>query len=149
MNEKPIVKKIVDKRGAAYYTIFWSHLKKSDKYEIIKSVPSDSGIFELYSMDAKGKLNLFFLGKSWYGGLRNEIRFRTDPELEKDLSRREKLEKLEIYYRYSLASSNDDMADIMFFFAETYFPGSRTYEPSGRYDTIYVKEESADKIVTI
>ena len=62
----------------------WSRLRKSDKYEIVKSVPSEAGIYELYYMDEKGKLCLFHVGKSWYGGLRNEIRLRTDVELETD-----------------------------------------------------------------
>lgn len=149
MDEKPVVKKIVDKKGSAYYTIYWSHLRKSDKYEIIGSVPSDAGIYELYSMDEKGKLNLYFMGKSWYGGLRHELRVHTDPELEQDAERRKRLEKYDVYYRYSLAGNNEDMADILFFFAETYFPGSDTYKASGRYETIYVKEISSDKIVTI
>jgi hypothetical protein len=149
VDEKPVVKKLVDKKGSVYFTIFWSHLRKSDKYEIIGSVPSDAGIYELYSMDYKGKLNLYFFGKSWYGGLRNELRVHMDPELETDAARREKLEKFDCYYRYSLVGSNDDMADILFFFAMTYFPGSQAYKPSGKYETIYVKEISSDKIVTI
>jgi hypothetical protein len=149
VDEKPVVDKLEDSRGSVYFTIVWSFLTKAEKYRIVKSVPSDSGIFELYSMDPKGKLNLFYFGKSWYGGLRNELRVRTDPELETDLKRREVLSKYDCYYRYSLASNNDDMTDILFFFAQTYFPGSTTYKPSGRYEKVYVKEESKDKIVTI
>jgi hypothetical protein len=149
VNEKPIVKKLEDKRGAVYFTIYWSPLRKSEKYEIIGSVPSEAGIYELYFMDFKGKLNLFSIGKSWYGGLRNELRLHTDPELEPDLERRATLEKHDCYYRYTLVGSNDDMSDILFFFARTYFPGSQKYRPSGRHENIYVKEISSDKIVTI
>ena len=73
VDRKPIVKKLVKKKNA-YFTVSWSRLKKSDKYDIIKSVPSEAGIYELYYMDEKEKLCLFYLGKSWYGGLRNELR---------------------------------------------------------------------------
>jgi hypothetical protein len=41
------------------------------------------------------------------------------------------------------------MADLLFFFAQTYLPGNETVHHSGRYDHIYVKEIDADKIVTI
>lgn len=149
MDEKPVVKKLVDEAGSVYFTIYWSHLKKSDKYAIITSVPSEAGIYELYTMDAKGKLNLLFLGKSWYGGLRNELRVHTDPELETDAARRSALERYDCYYRYSLLGNADDMTDIVYFFARTYFPGNPAYKPSGKYDNIFVKEISSDKIVTI
>ncbi len=89
------------------------------------------------------------MGKSWYGGLRNEIRIRVDAELEKDAARRSILEDRDCWYRWSLLSSSDDMADLLFFYAETYMPGATTVRPSGRYDHIYVNEIDADKIVTI
>jgi hypothetical protein len=149
LDEKPVVKKMEDSRGSVYFTIFWSKLAKCEKYHIIKAVPSDAGIYELYSMDLKGKLNLFYFGKSWYGGLRNELRARTDPEIETDQKRRDVLLKYDCYFRYSLIGNSDDMTDILFFFAQIYFPGSPIYKPSGRYETVYVKEESSDKIVTI
>jgi hypothetical protein len=148
VDRKPIVKKLVKKKNA-YFTVSWSRLKKSDKYDIIKSVPSEAGIYELYYMDEKEKLCLFYLGKSWYGGLRNELREKTDVELEKDPARRAILDERTCWYRWSLISSSDDMADLLFFFAQTYLPGNETVHHSGRYDHIYVKEIDADKIVTI
>jgi hypothetical protein len=148
VKEKHRVLRMEDRRGV-YFTVYWSSLAKSDKYEIIKKVPSDAGIYELYSMDPKKKLVLMSFGKSWYGGLRNELRVRTDPELETDPALRAVLENYDVYYRYSLLSSSDDMSDILFFFARTYYPGSDKYRASGRYENIYVKEISADKIVTI
>ncbi len=150
MNPKPVVQKLVDEQGAVYFTIGWSRLLKCDKYRIITAVPSEAGIFELYWMDSRGKLNLFYLGKSWYGGLRNELRVRTDPELETDAGRRATLEKHDCYFRYSLLESSDDMTDILYFFARTYLlPGAESYKPSGRFASVFVKEISPDKIVTI
>ncbi|HVP18362.1 MAG TPA: hypothetical protein VMU36_05145 [Spirochaetia bacterium] len=147
MDRKPVVSKIT--RGQdAYYTVSWSRLRKSDKYEIVKSVPSEAGIYELYYMDDKGKLCLFHVGKSWYGGLRNEIRLRTDSELEKDEARRAILEDHDCWYRWSLVSASDDMADIIFFFAGTYHVAGKVHH-SGRYRNIFINEVSADKIVTI
>ncbi len=148
MDRKPVTRKEVRERSV-YFNVSWSRLRKCDKYEIIKSVPSEAGIFEMYYEDEKGKLCLFHVGKSWYGGLRNEIRLRADAELEKDPSRRAILEDRDCWYRWSLLSSSDDMADVLWFFAQTYLPGNTTVHPSGRYEHVYVKEDDADKIVTI
>lgn len=148
MDRKPVVKKEVRGRNV-YFTVNWSRLKKGDKYDIVRSVPSDAGIFELYYMDRKKKLCLFHVGKSWYGGLRNEIRLRTDAELENDKDRKALLDKYDCWYRWSLISSSDDMADILFFFAQTHIPGTQTVHASGRYERIFVNEVDADKIVTI
>jgi hypothetical protein len=148
VDRKPIVQKLVRGRDA-YFTVSWSRLRKGDKYEIVKSVPSDAGIYELYYMDGKKKLCLFHVGKSWYGGLRNEIRDRTDLELETDAGRRALLSKYDCWYRWSLLSSSDDMSDVLFFFAQTHLPGITTVHHSGRYTRIFVTENDADKIVTI
>ncbi len=147
MDRKPVVTKITREEDV-YYTVSWSRLRKSDKYDIVRSVPSEAGIYELYYMDEKGKLCLFHVGKSWYGGLRNEIRLRTDSELEKDEARRTILEDRDCWYRWCLVSGSDDMADIIYFFASTYGLAGAVHH-SGRYRTIYVNEISADKIVTI
>jgi hypothetical protein len=143
-----VVKKLVD-RDIAYYTIYWSRLTKADKYTIINSVPSVAGIFEMYYMDEKKKLNLKRVSRVWYGGLRSRLRRLTDPELEEEPKRREILEKYDCYYRYSVIYSMDDMQDILFFFASRYTPGEEKVPHSGRYAEIYLREESPDKIVTI
>jgi hypothetical protein len=148
MDRKPTVEKLVE-GDRIFFTISWSRLRKSDKYDIIGSVPSEAGIYELYVKDEKGKLNLLHVGKSWYGGLRNEIRQRTDPILEDDPARKALLEDADCWYRWSLISNSDDMADILWFFARTYFPDKPGVHPSGRYADVFVKEVDADRIVTI
>jgi hypothetical protein len=148
VDRKPIVQRR-EKAKAVYYTVNWSRLRKADKYDIVKSVPSEAGIYELYYLDDKGKLCIFHVGKSWYGGLRNELRERTDAEMEKDARRKEILEEKDCFYRWSLLSNSDDMADLLYFFAQTWLPGTLTVHHSGRYEQIYVNEVDADKIVTI
>jgi len=148
VDRRPSVNRLVRDRDV-YYTIRWSALKKSDKYDIVRSVPSEAGIYEIYYMDDYEKLCLFHVGKSWYGGLRNEIRLRTDQELENDARRRSILAEHDSYYRWSLVSSSADMADILFFYGRTYLPGMTIAKGSGRYERIFVNEVDSDKIVTI
>lgn len=137
-------------RDDGYYTVRWSPIAKADKYAIGRSVPAMGGIAEIYYMDEKGKLNLFCLQRSWYGGVRAMIRERCDPEIEEDEYRLGILEKWKdrIYYRYSCCDSAMDLADVMFFFMETYCPGARTVEHSGRYDRIFLKEIDGQRLTT-
>jgi hypothetical protein len=135
-------------KGTAYFTVRWSRLRKADKYDIATCVPSVSGIYELYYMDKYKKLNLFFVSRSWYGGLRSSLRYMTDPELDRDPRRLAILNEFSVYYRFSLSDSSGDLDDVLFFYMATYFPADPTVEPSGRFEEIYVKEETADRIVT-
>ncbi|MBN1837568.1 MAG: hypothetical protein JW820_17055 [Spirochaetales bacterium] len=142
------INKEVDQENV-YYTLFWSPLAKADRYEIIRKVPSVAGIFELYYMDEHKSLNLFFVSKAWYGGLRNWLRKATDATLEEDPRRKEILEKYDCYYRYAVVESYADMSDLMFFFADTYFPHGHSVSSSERYTDIFVREISPDKIVSL
>ncbi|MBN2875086.1 MAG: hypothetical protein JXM71_08320, partial [Spirochaetales bacterium] len=136
--------------GDAFYTVRWSPIAKADKYAIIGSVPAMGGVAELYYKDEHGKLNLYLLARSYYGGLRATLRVATDPETEKDERRRAVLidHEDEIYYRWSLIESQDDMSDVIYFFMSTYSPTSR-FDSSGRYDRIFVKEIDSGGLVTI
>ncbi len=147
MDRRPSVHKLVEGERV-YFTISWSRLRKGDKYDIVKSVPSEAGLYELYTMDEKGKLNLFHVGKSWYGGLRNEIRLRTDPVLETDPTRKALLEDADCWYRWTLSAAARTWPTSC---GSSARPTSRTgrVQPSGRYANVFVKEVDADKIVTI
>jgi hypothetical protein len=134
----------------AYYTLRWSPFAKADKYEITRSVPAIGGIAEIYYRDAEGKLNLFCIQRSWYGGLRAMLRERCDPVVEKDPWRLSILVKWRgrIYYRWTNSESFADMADVMYFLVENSISGGGG-ETSGRFDRIFVKEIDAGKLVTI
>jgi len=139
------------KDGDAFYTVRWSPIAKADKYAINGSVPAMGGIAELYYRDAGGKLNLYMLARSYYGGLRATLRVATDPETELDERRRAVLlaNEDEIYYRWSLVESQDDMSDVMFFFMSTYSPAVWNHPHSGRYGKIFLKEIDTGGLVTI
>jgi hypothetical protein len=146
----PSITKAV-KDNAGYFTVTWSLFRKADRHDIIRAVPAVGGIAELYYMDNAGKLNLFCLTRSWYGGLRATIRELTDPTIEKDEGRKKILETYPdaIYYRYSMTESLKDMNDVIFFFMETLLPGAHQVQASGRYEQIFLKEIDPQNLVTI
>lgn len=138
-------------RDDAYFTIQWSPFTLAERININRAVPSVSGIAELYYMDDHGHLNLFYLARCFYGGLRSTIRAATDVEVETDERRRAILRDHEdkIYYRYSCVDSQADMSDILFFFMKTYSPKLQHQEYSGRYRRIFLKELDTGGLVTV
>jgi len=132
-----------------YYYVNWSPLSKADRWEINAKVPSVAGIFEIYWMDDTKHLRLYNVGQTHYGGLRSELRRLTDPELTDDREVRKLLEDKEIWFRYAPTHSIGDMADVVWFFMNTYFPEKTIVEHSGRYRNIFIKESEPDKLIWV
>jgi hypothetical protein len=145
-----IIRQEDERQSFVYYTLRWSPFKKADKYDIARSVLAIGGIAQIYYKDFSGKLNLFCLQRSWYGGLRALLRERCDPSIEKDPWRLSILVKYRdrIYFRWTNSESLADMTDVMFFLLEDY-GSDMPHESSGRFDRIFVKEIDAEKVVTI
>ena len=131
------------------YYVNWSPLAKSDRWEINAKVPSVAGIYEIYWMDETNHLRLFNLGQTHYGGLRSEIRRLTDAELTNDPEIKKILTDKEIWYRYAPSNSKDNMADVIWFFMDTYFPEKQAVNHSGRYKMIYISESEPDKLIWV
>ncbi len=134
-------------RGEAYYTIIWSPLTEVDKFIILNKVPSMPGIFELYYMDEYRKLVCFYIARVWYGGLRGTIRDITDPLIVIDEKRKWVLENKKCYFRYSIVNSFADMEDLLHIFASKRLNPKLVPDHSGRYEELYIKETSDDKII--
>jgi len=138
------------KKEDAYYFVQWSPLCKADKYDIISKVPTLAGVFEIYWMDESERLRLFVVGQTNYGGLRSELRRITDPELcANDEKAKKILEEKDIWYRYAPTDSANIMADIVWFFMQTYFPERNSSAHSGRYKNIFLKESAPDKLIWV
>jgi len=141
---------MAEKNGDAYYSVEWSPLSKADRYDIITKVPALAGVYEIYWMDESNHLRLFEVGKTDYGGLRSELRRLTDPELCKNNEKTRKiLEEKEIWYRYALTDSSNVMADVIWFFMQTYFPEINSFRHSGRFNNIFLKESAPDKLIWV
>lgn len=125
----------------AYYTIRWSPLRKAEKYDIQKTVPAMSGLYELYYRGRDGRLRLFHYGKAWLGGLRAVIREFTDPDLMKDRpDLRQVLLSHECFYRFSICNSLPDLEDLLGFFSASEKRTDERIPTSGRYEKIRIKE---------
>ena len=146
VNGEAIYDKQINRKGEVLYTLNWSKLLDCDKYIINAKVPSMPGIFELLRDMGAGVIEPYYFSLSWYGGLRNNIRQKIDPELEKKLKHREILENETCYCRYIVAESYKDMLDIVYYFAEKHFPHQLAkYGNSQRYTEIYIKEDFPEK----
>lgn len=106
-----------------------------------------AGIYELYYMDDKKRLNLFYFAWVWYGGLRHTLRQITDPDLNlTHPKRRQVLEERECFYRYTLIESQGDMEDVLHFLAFQKVASPEVPAHSGRYEDILLDEISPDKV---
>ena len=143
---KPVILKKEDDKHDAYYTLRWTVLTKADKYRITTAVPAIAGMYELYYMDTRKKLNLLAITHAWYGGLRSNLRQAVDPYHTHDLALRAILEDAPLYYRYSCSDSFGDLLDTVWFLHTVYFPHDVRVTHSQRYRKIFLEEQAPDKI---
>jgi hypothetical protein len=129
------------KDNTAYFTVWWSPLIRLEKDVIIRHVPSQSGIFEIYCNEGGRQPELVGRSRAYYGGLRNTLRGLVDTispyPLNGELLDLEKTH----FVRYALLRSYDDMDDVLFFFANRGVEDPDA-EDSGRFEMIYLKEGS-------
>ncbi len=136
----------MEKGDDAYFSLYWSKLTRADKYTVTTSVPSVSGLYELYYEDSEKKLNLLTINTAWLGGLRSQIRQDIEPDLKKPENLRIVLENLPVYYRFSISAISEDIQDVVWFLNQTYFGDTSKVHDSGRYKKVFVKELAPDKI---
>ena len=111
MKRRPDVDKRV-RRDTAYFRITWSPLLPVSRWEINGAVPSLPGVWELYYLEHSRIPRFVKMGRAWYGGLRNEIRAESDPDLPQNAAIREVLETGDCYYRYTICEHADDLNDL-------------------------------------
>jgi hypothetical protein len=138
-----------EKGDDAFYYVHWSPLTLAERWTIVSAVPSVGGVYEIYWMDDHKHLRLFKVGDTHYGGLRSEIRRLSDPELVQDPRTKKILEEEEIWVRYAPTDSAAVMADVVWFFRQTYFPENPGTLSSGRYEHIFVKESAPNKLIWV
>ena len=140
---------VKEKDGNAHYFVNWSPLSVADRWDINAKVPAVAGVYEIYWMDDHQHLRMLSVGQTHYGGLRSELRRLTDPELTGSQKIKKILEDEEIWYRYAPTDSSAVMADVVWFFMQTYFPENPGVEHSGRYANIFMHESAPDKLIWV
>lgn len=125
------------KDQSAYFTVRWSPFIRLSKNRIRGGVPSEAGIFQLYS-HRKASLELLGTYQAFYGGLRSTFLEILDEDCQIAFPDKEMLREEETYLRYSLSSSREDLSDILH-----HFTGS---DGSGRFLEIMIVERDSLKI---
>ncbi len=136
--EPHVSKRTRDK--SAYFTIWWSPLVPMTRRIISGRVPSLPGVFEIYCDDGGRTPQLVGQSRAYYGGLRNTFRGLIDPTHPYPLNGEPLDLTMPHYARYALTPSPEDMTDILFYFAAR-VGREDEFDDSGRYDSIYVREE--------
>ena len=138
-----------EKGENVYYFINWSPLERAERWTINARVPAVAGVYEIYWMDEKNHLRMLAVGQTHYGGLRSELRRLTDSELITDAGAKKTLEEKDIWFRYFPSNSASTMADVVWFFRQTYFPENPGTMHSGRYQKIFMKESAPNKLIWV
>lgn len=113
-----------------------------DRRTVRGSIPSQAGVYEIYVDTGDRTPGLLGRAKAYYGGLRNTLRGLIDRDTPYplngvllDLNRAH-------YARFALCESPEDMDDVLFFFAGRDEYQDRGADDSGRYEWIYLNEDS-------
>ncbi len=129
-----------ERRDRAYFTVGWSPLYPVSRYEIIASVPSMPGIWEIYWLEKSRKPRILKLGAAWHGGLRHSIREQTDPTLPAGMPLRAYLESGDCYYRFTIVESRLDLADLYSVVLSRRPVQQAAAKPTGRYREVRFSE---------
>ena len=148
METLPVIKKKVIPPDAQF-TVQWSPILPGDRFTIRQKVPSMSGIYQLFYEDKYKKLVLIDMDIAWYGGLRANLRDFSDPDKERDPHIKQILESKKLFCRYTLSESFRDLTDVLSLLAMEEFENWEDFESTGRYEQIFLKEISPNKIVSI
>ena len=129
-----------EKDGSVYITIAWSPLTRLTKDIINRRIPSVPGVFEILVDDGGRQLELIGRARAYYGGLRNTLRGMIDTispyAIDGLLLDRSKPH----YARYAMIETQEDMDDVLYFYG--FKDGREDLDDSGRYEYIYLNEES-------
>jgi hypothetical protein len=148
VNDNKISKTV--RHNQALYIVKWSPVIKADIYSITKHMPAMAGIIDLYFMDKSRVLNLLRREAVWYGGVRSRLRESIDPDLEiDDMILKKLLTESELYFRFSLCDSLEDMGDVLSTMRRPPLPPQTEAKNSGRYLKVTVKHYNVDKIIDI
>jgi len=101
---------------ALNYTIHWSPWGLMDRWVINRLVPSEAGIFQLWTLERRSLLPLT-TEPAYFGGLRSRLREITDNLAPAGERMRETIDGRECWFRFSIASARKYLEDLMSWFS--------------------------------
>jgi len=113
------------------YTIHWSPWGLMDRWVINRLVPSEAGIFQLWTLKGKNLLPLT-MELAYFGGLRNSLREVTDSIAPAGERMRKIIDGRECWFRFSISSVRKYLEDLKSWFSRG------TYEEGEQ--EVYVRE---------
>lgn len=143
--EKPRIE-LRTKNKEGYFSLYWSHLKKADKYSVNGIIPALPGLYELYYQDEKKAMNLLTISSGWRSGLRSQIREDIEPSIFKPEEVRKILEDKPLYCRYTECENAENLQDVLWFLHQMYFGDKHKVHHTGRFEKIFVKEFAPDRL---
>jgi len=102
---------------ALYYTICWSPWGLMDRWVINRLVPSEAGIFQLWTLKGKN-LALLTTETAYYGGLRNSLREVTDDLAPAGERLRKLIGNQECWFRFTISPIREYLEDLKSFFSK-------------------------------
>ena len=133
----------------ALFIVNWSPILPADKFTVRQKIPAMSGIYQLFYMDKYKKLVLADMDIAWYGGLRAKLRSFSDPDKLHPPDIKHIMDTKKLFCRFTLSESFADLTDTLSLLAKLEFENPEDFEETGRYEEIFLEENSPNKITTI
>lgn len=102
---------------AVNYTIRWSPWGSMDRWVINRLVPSEAGIFQLWTMEGRGLL-LLITEPTYYGGVRNSLREIIDDMAPSGERLRNLIKERECWFRFSITPIREHLENLKTWFGE-------------------------------
>jgi len=118
------------------FTLRWSPWGSMDRWVINRLVPSEAGIFQLWTMEGRG-LILAATEQTYYGGLRNTLREVIDEMAPSGKRLRTLINGRECWFRFSVSPVREHLQNLKRWFDE----GDGAVDEEGRELFVHEIEE--------
>ncbi|MCG8453142.1 MAG: hypothetical protein MI717_08180 [Spirochaetales bacterium] len=110
------------------FLLRWSPWGLMDPWVVTRRIPSEAGIFQIWTKDAHKGLTLLLTETAYYGGLRHVLREALDPLAPAGMRFREQMGEKECWFRYCLCSSHQRLMQVRDWFGK----GKEAVDEDGR-----------------
>lgn len=105
-----------ERRKVIYYDMHWSPYFRLEKHNVIRKIPSEGGIYQIFKPDVRRNLDLKVTAIAYYGGLRNTLRELLDPISPTQYPYKKMVADESCYVRFLVSSSMNDLEAVSKFY---------------------------------